>query len=453
MSVIAALATFITSARPEAGSQDIATRAVADCFGCILAGVDSDAAQRTRRALGRMGRGPAPVFGTGITLPASYAALANAVAAHALDLDDWEEPGNTHPTAVLLPALLAAASCAPVDGRALRDAWIVGTEIIMRLGEALTLDHYRRGFHSTATLGVIGAAGAVSRLLGLSADRAAHALSLATSQAMGLTEQFGTDAKPLQAGFAARSGLEAAQLAAAGAEGQHQVIDGKRGLAGLLGRRSARRFARMCSRLAAPRFALEEYGIALKPWPSCGYSHRMMAAARSLRQHLAGRIGDIAAIDMTLPDFHLAVMPFRHPQNRSQALFSLPACTAQILLHGTLTPADGAREFWSDPELARLIDLTRITPVRPRNPMLNFDPQQPDRLCIRLCNGETLEATCAWPPGTPGNPVDDNAIAKKFAVVTGRNAQDFRTLMTWPEARDVAAFFANFAAGPDAVSG
>ena len=122
----------------------------------------------------------------GLTAPA--AALANGVAAHAWDLDDWEEPGNTHPTAVILPALLAAAEhdagrpgnwCARQTQ--MLTAYAIGTEVIMRLGEAISMSHYARGFHSTATLGAIGAAAAVARLLGLDPEKAGHALGLSVS--------------------------------------------------------------------------------------------------------------------------------------------------------------------------------------------------------------------------------------------------------------------------------
>ena len=312
MTAAKALAEFAVSASPDPAISEIVTNAVSDCFGCILAGVDSEVARRVRTALLPLGSGDAPVFGAPETLPPPYAALVNAVAGHAWDLDDWEEPGNTHPSVVLLPSLLAAAHLRPSSGAEMLASYAVGAEIIMQLGKAVSLDHYSRGYHSTATLGTIGAAGAVARLLGLTRIQTTHALALSASQAAGYTMQFGTNAKPLQVGFAARTGLEAALFAARGATGNPGVIDDPRGFAGLMAPHSPERLAKLPSRLGSP-WALAEFGLLLKPWPSCGYTHRLMTAALELRSRLGGQTRKIAAIGAFMPDFHYAILPFHHP--------------------------------------------------------------------------------------------------------------------------------------------
>ena len=413
--------------------------AVADCFGCILAGADSEVARRVVTTLHPYGAGPVPLYGRAETLSAPYAALINAVAGHAWDLDDWEEPGNTHPTVVLLPALLAAAHIRSASGADLLAAYAVGAEIIMRLGEALTLDHYARGFHSTATLGTIGVAGAVSRLLHLSQAQTAHALALSVSQATGYTLQFGSNAKPLQAGWAARNGLEATLLAAQGATGQAHVLDHARGFSGLMGRHDADRVAQALSRLGAP-WAVQDYGLILKPWPSCGYTHRLMTAALTLRPQVAHRLGEVTAIHARLPDFHAAILPFHIPGTRNEALFSAPACIAQMLVTGNLTLADSAQGFWADPAVDRLGRLTSVTPEPARNTDMNFDPDQPDVLRISL-GEQVLEATCPYPLGAPQNPMNTAQLSAKFAGLTGQQPRSFQGLLDWPNAPDIAGFF------------
>lgn len=444
MTAAAALSRFVVAARPPDGLAAIAVPAVADCFGGILAGADSEVARRVRAALLPLGAGNAAVFGTRHALPAPYAAMVNAVAGHARELDDWEELGNTHPTVVLLPALLAAAHLRPAGGADLLAAYAVGVEIVMRLGEAVTLDHYARGYHATATLGALGAAGAVARLLRLDEGQCAHALALAVSQAVGYTVQFGSNAKPLQAGFAARAGLEAALLAGAGATAQPGAIDDPRGFAGLMGRHSGERLARMAERLGAP-WGLEQHGIVLKPWPSCGYTHRLMTAALDLRPRLAGRIDEIAQVRAVLPDFHRAIAPFDRPATSDEALFSIPACIAQALTAGGLTLADCEAGFWRRPEIDRLIGLTEVTAEPARNPDRNYDPDQPDRLQIALQTGEVLEAACAYPLGAPQNPMPPGGVAAKFAAMTRHEPAAFHWLLGWPGAPDAARFFAECA--------
>ena len=439
MTAIARLAGFAALAQPGTDLAEVIAPAVADCFGCILAGADSEVARQVVTALQPFGAGPVALYGRTETLSAPYAALVNAVAGHAWDLDDWEEPGNTHPTVVLLPALLAAAHIRPASGADLLAAYAVGTEIIMRLGEALTLDHYARGFHSTATLGTIGAAGAVSRLLHLSRAQTAHALALSVSQATGYTLQFGSNAKPLQAGWAARNGLEAALLAAQDVTGQVDVLDHDRGFSGLMGCHDADRFARALSRLGTP-WAVQEYGLILKPWPSCGYTHRLMTAALTLRSQVAHRLDDITALHACLPDFHAEILPFHVPDTRNEALFSAPACIAQMLVTGNLTLADSAQGFWTNPTVDRLIRLTSITPEDARNTDLNYDPDQPDVLRISL-GEEVLETACPYPLGAPQNPMSTAQLAAKFAALTRQPPDSFQDLLDWPNAPDIAAFF------------
>ena len=441
--LIHAMARFAATAAPPPSVCRVATQAVADCFGCILAGADSEAAQRAAAAYGRLGTGSAPLFGTKQTLPASSAALVNAVAGHAWDLDDWEEPGNTHPTVVLLPALLAAAHLKPVSGHDLLAAYAVGCEIIMRLGEGVTLDHYARGFHSTATLGAIGAAGAVGQQLSLDAAQISQALSIATSRAIGYTVQFGSNAKPLQAGFAAQAGVEAAVLAAQGATGQPQVLDHPRGFVGLLGEHDADRLDDMAQRLGSP-WALDAYGLVLKPWPSCGYTHRLMTAALSLREQVLHRLDQITAIRAQMPDFHYEILPFDRPTTRNEALFSAPACIAQALTTGGLTLADSAAGFWDRDPVARLIPLTSVIPEPARDPKLNYDPLQPDQLTIEVQSGEVLETTCAYPLGGPQNPMSPDQLAAKFQDITALPRAQFDHLQQWPDAPDAARFFQEF---------
>jgi 2-methylcitrate dehydratase PrpD len=446
MTAIERLAQFVTTAEPDPSLKDIIAPAVSDCFGCILLGARSDLAQGVKAALKDFGAGSCPVYGTGETLSAPYAALTNAVSGHVWELDDWEEPGNTHPGVVLLPALLASSAVHRSSGAEALAAYAVGAETIMRLGEAVTLDHYARGFHSTATLGTIGAAAAVSRLIGASAEQTAHALALAVSQATGYTLQFGSNAKPLQIGWAARNGLEAAFLAANGMTGQPHILDHPRGFAGLMGELDQDRFETAMNALGRP-WALNTYGLVLKPWPSCGYTHRLMTAALQVRPTVSSRLSEVVSIKATLPDFHAEILPFHRPTTRTEALFSIPACVAQILDSGDLTLDDSARGFWTGKTVSRLVSLTSVQVEKAKDPSLNYDPDQPDRLLIEFRDGDVVETSCTYPLGATQNPMPTEKLGAKFQAVTGLHQEHFTTLLGWPKVSDFAAFFKGYANG------
>ncbi|MYE59081.1 MAG: MmgE/PrpD family protein, partial [Alphaproteobacteria bacterium] len=190
---------------PRTWSGEAARRAgsaFVDTAACMLAGAGDDAPRAAHAGVARWGAGGATVAGTPHRLAAPWAALVNGTAAHALDYDDVLEISNAHVSAVLVPALLALGEEREADGAACVDAFIVGVEIMARLGEALNMTHYFKGWHTTSTLGAPAAAAACARLLRLDAGTAAHALSLATSLASGAKRQFGTMAKPLHAGLA-----------------------------------------------------------------------------------------------------------------------------------------------------------------------------------------------------------------------------------------------------------
>ena len=128
-----------------------------DILGCALSGNRAPEAAALLAAARDLGDGPAPVLGAGARLAAPQAAFVNASASHLEEMDDWEAPGNTHPSAVIWPAIWALAAIRPVSGDKALRAYAAGFETIARLGEAVNFDHYNRGWHSTATLGAAGA--------------------------------------------------------------------------------------------------------------------------------------------------------------------------------------------------------------------------------------------------------------------------------------------------------
>ena len=224
-----ALAAFVTTASPPRAAQARAATAILDTVGVTLAGA-SETASRIVQDVMADDRGDAcSILGTSRRASAGGAALANGTAAHALDYDDMCFVSLAHPSAPLVSALVAAGERIGAPGTRLIDAYVIGFEIEARLGRLMNPRHYQRGWHCTSTLGTIGAAAAVSRLLNLDAHQAAHAMAIAASEASGLKENFGTMVKPLHAGLAARDGVLAALLAGGGLTASARAIDGSQG--------------------------------------------------------------------------------------------------------------------------------------------------------------------------------------------------------------------------------
>lgn len=397
-----------------------------DTLGCIFAGSQTDVAVNACKVLMAAGTGDKDVFGADISLPPGAAAMANAVAGHALDFDDCDELANAHPGTVLLPVLLAA-SHNDNTFQDFADAYALGIEVLSRLGEALNFEHYRLGWHTTGTLACFAATAALARLLTLSKDQTCHALSLTLSQMAGMTCQFGSDAKPLQAGFAARNAYHAVEFARAGLTGQKDALDGQKGYASLTGHGDPERIRTAFARPGPP--AILSPGIWLKPWPTCSYTHRLICCARDIRERHRPNYDHIVRMDAYLPDFHAAILPFHAPISATEAAFSLPFCITMGLVTGEVTLSHLEGELWHLTPITQLMTSINIHPVKPRNPDLNFDANQPDRLVVTLADGTTYESTCAYPLGHARNPMSEEERRTKFEMCVPGGGAAFNRMM------------------------
>jgi 2-methylcitrate dehydratase PrpD len=186
------LARFIVETRWSDIPQPIAheaKRALVNFFAVALAGCRGDPVEIAFQSLAPFsGREQATVIGRDERTDALSAAFLNAASANVLDFDDTHVPTAIHPTAPVAPALFALAELRPVTGRDLLAAFVLGVEIECRIGGAIFPGHYTKGWHITATCGVLGAAAGAGRLLGLDGERMVFALGNAATQSSGLCE-------------------------------------------------------------------------------------------------------------------------------------------------------------------------------------------------------------------------------------------------------------------------
>lgn len=170
----------------------------------------------------------ASIFGAG-KAPARMAAMVNGTISHAIDFDDTHFAHIGHLSVGIYPAALAAGEATGATATDVIAAFLIGAEAAIRVGTTLGAVHYNRGFHQTATAGAFGATLAAGRLFGLNRDQMRAALGLCSTRASGLKSQFGTMGKPLNAGYAAANGVEAAQLALLGMTSCEDGLQGNQG--------------------------------------------------------------------------------------------------------------------------------------------------------------------------------------------------------------------------------
>jgi 2-methylcitrate dehydratase PrpD len=239
MQITEALARFLVEHRPEDMPERVrheAKRSLVNFFATALGGCRNEAFEIALATLrDYFGPAHATVIGRAERTDALTATFLNAVSSNVLDFDDTHLRTVIHPTAPVAPPLLALAERRPISGAALLHAFALGVEVECRIGNALSPGHYRRGWHITATCGVLGAAAAAGKVLGLDARRMGWALGAAATQSSGLIENLGTMSKSVGVGNAARNGLAAALFAERGLSGPDQPLEGPRGFAAVMG--------------------------------------------------------------------------------------------------------------------------------------------------------------------------------------------------------------------------
>ncbi|QZX96956.1 MmgE/PrpD family protein [Pantoea alfalfae] len=382
MSLTAALADAILYSQPDAPAREHAREGIRDFLAVswpVLQGTVPDSGLPALRTLYSDGS-------------VRSQALLLGYAGHALDYDDFHADFRGHPSVVILPALFAWQRVQPRSLVPFLDAYVTGVEMAGRLGLAVSQQHYALGYHNTATLGTLAAAGALARLLGMKSDATATLLGIAATQASGLRAQFGSAVKPLHAGFAAERAVTAAQLTLAGIDGRQQGV-----IEAFVAASSADQ--------AQPEKVLENWGspwristpgLEFKPFPTCAGTHSAAEAARSLRQQwlAAGKpldalLSQIVDITVGFPPGGDIAASIRVPVNGIEARFSLEYVIAAMLIYGDLRLQDFA-EGDLNHQVMPLAARVRRTPDESAppdaiNPALRFHV-----VTLTLADGTTL---------------------------------------------------------------
>jgi 2-methylcitrate dehydratase PrpD len=276
------VASFVLRTRYRDIPKDVVQLAhgfILDGVGVALAGSTDECSRIVQQHIRHAaGRGEASILGTSLSAPGPKAALANGVAGHAMDYDDTQLSTSkeavygllTHPTTPVLAAVLAIGEKEKISGEEFVLAYVLGVEVECRIADAINPRHYQSGFHSTATMGGLGAAMGVGKILRLKQEQLITTLGIAASMASGLRENFGTMTKPLHAGRAAENGVSAALLARDGFTAATNILEARRGFFNAMA--GGYDENKISGRLGSPYF-MKEPGISIKPYPSGSLSH------------------------------------------------------------------------------------------------------------------------------------------------------------------------------------
>lgn len=396
-----------------------ARRAILDTIGVMLAGAREDTAVRARALIAHRRRHEeATVAGTALHTSMEDAALVNGVAAHALDYDDVQASLSGHPSVPVLPAALALAEHRQASGAALLTAFVVGVEIESKLGRAVNPAHYEAGWHATSTLGTFGAAAAAGTLLDLGPEAMARALAIAASMSSGIKANFGTDCKPWHGGHAARCGLEAAQLAAAGFTANPYVLEHGDGFGSTHGAGMKPDWELTVAGLGAPH-EVAIPGIGVKRFPACASTHQALDAVLDLVGTHAIDPASVASVECGVSYLAPHQLIYDHAITGLQGKFSMPYCVAVALLDRTVGLAQFADERVRRDDVQALMPRVRMF-VHPEQTTRESLPNRFSEVTVRLTDGRTLVKRVDQAKGQPRNPLTDAELEVKFRDAASR---------------------------------
>ncbi len=421
-----------------------AKRHILDTLGASLAGAAAMESRSARAVMSGDGPGVAQLWGTRQSLGPRSAAFVNGVAAHALELDD--SGGCDHSGAVVLPAAFAALACSPrpVSGREFLAAVVLGYDAGRRVLEACGgySPHNARGWHSTMTCGVFGAAAASARLLGLDAAQTGAAFGHAGSFSGGLWGFIhdASQTKRMHTGRAAEGGLLAALLARENVSGPTQVFADVWG--GF--------FNAFAPDTQKPEALLHELGdtwkimrCSIKPHASCRSTHAAVDATLDLLRDIKCDPDRVSSVHVRLSAFVEGMCGGRDVRNLASSQMSLPYSVASMLVYGHAGIAAYLEAARTDPRIAAMMERIALE--------VDLTMSDLDEPIVTLTIADEMPRSrqVLTPLGDPRNPLSDSDLLSKYhalatialddastnaladAVLDLENLADARTLQAW----------------------
>ncbi len=432
------IANFVSGIRMEDIPRDALEKArmgMTDFIGVAVAGSREELGRLIREYGNRMGGvAEASIIADDKKTSPEMAALVNGTMGHALDYDDMSVSPIAHPSVFLAPAILALGESIGASGLEALAAYVVGYEVAGCVAEPMFQSHYVQGWHGTSTFGSLGAAAAAARLLRLNPRQVRMAIGIAASLACGLRQNFGTMTKPLHAGKAAANGIQAAFLAQAGFTADGGIIEAPLGFAKVMGHEGPVDWSRVGTNLGKRFVIAGPVGIAIKPYPSCGFTHTAIDCALDIvKQGIKAE--EIVAVELGTSPFDKQLLIHHRPTTGLEGKFSLEYCVARALVSGEVRLKHFTDAAVVEPEARRLIEAMTWVENFPMPVMGTPEGFGTKRVTATLTTGAKTSATVSVAKGMPTNPLSAQEFSAKYrdcaaTVLSNRAVEESLALLT-----------------------
>lgn len=416
MTLLQEFGRFIESCQSQSFSATTmhhARRALLDWHGALIAGSNTEAAERLIKAyVEELGVGKCSIAGTTQKTFSRAAAFINGTISHISEFDDIFRDGAYHPACPTISAAYALAESRDDSVEHLLVAIIVGYEVSTRISKVIQPSHYEF-FHTTGTVGVFGAAAACSYLLGLNATQSCDAMSTAGTFASGLQQAFRSDSmtKPMHPGHAAEIGLNAALLARAGMTGTPDLLEGDAGFGAALCQNP--RWGELFKNLGKS-WNIEQ--ITFKNHGCCGHNFPAIDAVAHLLNDHPISLENIAQIRVGGYKATNEVCKYVHPTTPFEAKFSLTYTVSARIVLGRVREKAFLADALANPEIYALED--KIVLSIDQECTDKFPVHRSAKVEIETKDGSVYSHYQHTRHGDPDEPLTDQELLDKFIELT-----------------------------------
>lgn len=418
------LATWVANTTLDDVPEQVRDRArhlILDGVACALVGAQLPVSRKGVDGITALDdAGSAELIGWGgLTTSPPSAALLNSSFIQGFELDDYHPTAPLHSNALVLPAMLGAASrLGKVTGADFLLGAILGYETGPRVGMALGgLDMLSRGWHSGTVFGPLPSAAAAGKLYGLDAAGFEDAFGIGATQACGLmAAQFESMVKRMQHGFASRNGLTGAALAAVGYVGIKRVFERKYGgYLAAFGEGHNPDATQIYARLGD---FWETNRIAVKAYSAMGLLHAAIDSAIALREQ-GVKPDEVKSIEIDMPEaaYGHGGWKAERPLEAIGAQMNVAYAVAVALLDGNVLIDEFTADKINSDEVWNLIDRT-TTRHEAKYDALPVEERLTTRVVVTLKDGSLHEQTTVHPRGTGDRQLSNDDIVEKYRNLT-----------------------------------
>jgi 2-methylcitrate dehydratase PrpD len=404
----------------------VAKRSIIDGVAAMVAGSNTKGVDALRNLVERWGGAPeARIFATGLRAPTPTAAWMNGAQMRALELDDCTDVLPVHPTAAVLPSLLALADITSMTGKDFVRALVIAQDLDLRFGLALKNHAMQTGRNDIFR--IFAATAGVSAGLGLDEVTTLHALGLSASYGSGDLQCVleGSMALWIQFGNSAGGALQSCLLAQLGVTGPKAFLVGR---AGYFTAFEPEHDVSVLLDGLGDRF--EGTRISAKPYASCRCTHAIIDMARSFRErHGAVRVDQIKRVDIVVsPEVYNLVGGPREeklrPDTSAAAQFSAHFTAATALLSGGMCLADSAPLRLNDPEI---LELAGKIHVKADEGHRTREVIGRTEMTVHTQAGARFTQSSDRPLGGPTNPISTEMLRAKLLDCVAHSGREVAT--------------------------